>query len=85
MLTKEQNELLCQVGPGTPMGEVFRRYWIPVVESKELAPSFPKRFTGAPPTPAAAPSPIPREKSRPRNKRSTSGRSGPGRAEGSAA
>ena len=28
MLTKEQNELICQVGPGTPGGEWFRRYWI---------------------------------------------------------
>ena len=28
MLTREENELLTRVGPGTPMGEVFRRYWI---------------------------------------------------------
>jgi phthalate 4,5-dioxygenase len=28
MLTKEENELLTRVGPGTPMGEVWRRYWI---------------------------------------------------------
>jgi phthalate 4,5-dioxygenase len=37
MLTKEQNELLCRVGPGTPMGEVFRRYWIPACLSEEIA------------------------------------------------
>ena len=27
MLRKEQNDLLTQTGPGTPMGELFRRYW----------------------------------------------------------
>lgn len=36
MLTNEQNELLCRVGPGTPMGEVFRRYWIPACLTEEL-------------------------------------------------
>jgi 5,5'-dehydrodivanillate O-demethylase len=30
MLSKEANERLTQVGPGTPMGELMRRYWIPV-------------------------------------------------------
>ena len=29
MLTREENELLCRVGPGTPMGTMLRRYWIP--------------------------------------------------------
>jgi phthalate 4,5-dioxygenase oxygenase subunit len=29
MLTKDQNETLCRVGPGSPMGEVLRRYWCP--------------------------------------------------------
>ena len=24
MLRKEQNDLLCQTGPGTPMGQMFR-------------------------------------------------------------
>ena len=37
MLTKEENELLTQTGPGTPMGEVMRRYWIPALMSSELA------------------------------------------------
>src|SRR4051812_30128742 len=32
----EQNELLCRTGPGTPMGELFRRYWMPVLLSWEL-------------------------------------------------
>ena len=36
MLTKEVNELLTQVGPGTPMGNVLRRYWMPVAASVEL-------------------------------------------------
>ena len=36
MLTREENELLCRVGPGTPMGEVFRRYWLPALLSYEL-------------------------------------------------
>lgn len=36
MLSKEENELLCRVGPGTPMGEVFRRYWIPAIRSVDL-------------------------------------------------
>ena len=30
MLTAEANERLTQVGPGTPMGELMRRYWIPI-------------------------------------------------------
>ncbi len=36
MLKKEQNELLTQTGPGTPMGDLFRRYWLPVLLSEEL-------------------------------------------------
>ena len=30
MLTKEENERFTRVGPGTPMGEMLRRYWHPV-------------------------------------------------------
>jgi 5,5'-dehydrodivanillate O-demethylase len=30
MLSKEEQELLTRVGPGTPMGDVLRRYWHPV-------------------------------------------------------
>jgi phthalate 4,5-dioxygenase oxygenase subunit len=29
MLTAEDNELLTRVGPGTPMGETLRHYWLP--------------------------------------------------------
>ena len=36
MLSDSDNELLCRVGPGTPMGKVFREYWIPAVRSDEL-------------------------------------------------
>jgi 5,5'-dehydrodivanillate O-demethylase len=30
MLTKAENELFMHIGPGTPMGDVVRRYWHPV-------------------------------------------------------
>ena len=36
MLTAEANRLLTQVGPGTPMGDVLRRYWHPVAAVAEL-------------------------------------------------
>src|ERR1700722_1557682 len=36
VLTPEQNERVTRVGPRTPMGEVFRRYWIPAALSSEL-------------------------------------------------
>jgi 5,5'-dehydrodivanillate O-demethylase len=36
VLTKEENELLTRVGPGTPGGEMLRRYWWPVVFSDHL-------------------------------------------------
>ena len=35
-ITTELNERLTRVGPGTPMGEVFRRYWMPAALSEEL-------------------------------------------------
>lgn len=37
MLTHEENELLTRVGKGTPMGELMRRYWVPVVFSESIA------------------------------------------------
>src|SRR4051812_30547917 len=44
MLTKEENDLLCQVGPGTPMGNLLRQYWLPVLFSWELeADGAPRR------------------------------------------
>jgi phthalate 4,5-dioxygenase len=36
MLTREENDLLSRVGPGTPMGELMRQYWIPGALSSEL-------------------------------------------------
>lgn len=36
MVTAAENERLTRVGPGTPMGEMFRRYWLPVATSAQL-------------------------------------------------
>src|SRR5437667_5350452 len=36
MLSTEDNELLCRVGPGTPMGELMREYWLPAFVPSEL-------------------------------------------------
>jgi 5,5'-dehydrodivanillate O-demethylase oxygenase subunit len=36
MLKQELNERLTRVGPGTPMGELLRRYWYPVALASEL-------------------------------------------------
>jgi phenylpropionate dioxygenase-like ring-hydroxylating dioxygenase large terminal subunit len=42
MLSLEENELLCRVGPGTAMGELMRQYWLPAIASDELpAPDCP--------------------------------------------
>ncbi len=36
MLSKEDNERVTRVGPGTPMGELMRRYWVPALLSSEI-------------------------------------------------
>jgi phenylpropionate dioxygenase-like ring-hydroxylating dioxygenase large terminal subunit len=36
MLSREDTELLCRVGAGTPMGTLIRQYWIPALLSSEL-------------------------------------------------
>ena len=36
MLKREQNELLTQTDPGTPMGRMFRCYWLPALLASEL-------------------------------------------------
>ncbi len=36
MLSVQDNEILCRVGPGTHMGDLMRQYWIPAVRSDEL-------------------------------------------------
>jgi phenylpropionate dioxygenase-like ring-hydroxylating dioxygenase large terminal subunit len=37
VLSKEDNEILTRVSPGTPMGNLLRRYWIPACLSSEVA------------------------------------------------
>ncbi|HZT06321.1 MAG TPA: Rieske 2Fe-2S domain-containing protein [Chloroflexota bacterium] len=44
MLTKEENERLTRVGPGTPAGELLRRYWHPVAIARELTDDRPTKF-----------------------------------------
>ena len=48
MLTEEENQQLTQVGPGTPMGDLLRRYWHPVaaVGEFEERPTRPVRLLG---------------------------------------
>ena len=36
MTTREQNDFLTLTGPGTPMGDLMRRYWIPALLSSEI-------------------------------------------------
>src|ERR1700761_9389193 len=36
MLRKEQNDLLTQTNPGTPMGRMFRASWVPALLVEEL-------------------------------------------------
>jgi phenylpropionate dioxygenase-like ring-hydroxylating dioxygenase large terminal subunit len=36
MLSREDNELITRVGPGTPMGNLLRQFWIPAALSSEL-------------------------------------------------
>src|SRR5487761_1577021 len=49
MLTEERNELVTRTGPGTPCGELMRRYWQPAALSEELPPGgapLPVRLLG---------------------------------------
>lgn len=36
MLSAEDNELLTRTGPGTPMGTLLRRFWLPLMLSREI-------------------------------------------------
>jgi 5,5'-dehydrodivanillate O-demethylase len=45
MLSVEINERLTKVGPGTPMGDLMRRYWQPVAAEAELVDEPTKRVT----------------------------------------
>lgn len=39
MLSKAENERLCRIGPGTPMGAVFRRFWNPICLTEQIPPA----------------------------------------------
>jgi len=36
MLTREENELLCRVEGGAPMGQIMRRHWMPACLSEDV-------------------------------------------------
>jgi phthalate 4,5-dioxygenase len=36
VLTREENDLITQIGPGTVMGGLMREYWLPAMLSEEL-------------------------------------------------
>ncbi|HEU4341604.1 MAG TPA: Rieske 2Fe-2S domain-containing protein [Candidatus Binatia bacterium] len=44
MLSREENEMLTRVGPGSPAGELLRRYWLPVGVASELTPDNPTQL-----------------------------------------
>jgi 5,5'-dehydrodivanillate O-demethylase len=44
MLTQEENEMLTRVGPGTPAGELLRRYWLPVAVAGEITAENPTQL-----------------------------------------
>src|SRR5437867_11572883 len=45
-VTTEQNGRLTRFGPGTPAGELLRRYWYPVAVITELSDEQPTKFVG---------------------------------------
>lgn len=47
-MTEDQNRLMTQVGAGTPMGDLLRRYWMPIAGTSELDdnPIKPVRLMG---------------------------------------
>ena len=36
MLSQEENDIVTRTGPGTPMGQLMRQYWVPAMLSREL-------------------------------------------------
>jgi 5,5'-dehydrodivanillate O-demethylase len=48
VLSEDQNRTLTEVGAGTPMGELLRRYWMPIAGVTELedTPTKPVRLMG---------------------------------------
>src|SRR5207247_10984022 len=47
MPSNQEGELLSLVGPGTPSGEVFRRYWLPIEVSQDLGGGPGPSFSGS--------------------------------------
>jgi 5,5'-dehydrodivanillate O-demethylase oxygenase subunit len=43
MLTAQENDRLTRVGPGTPMGNLLRRYWQPIAGTEEMHERWTKR------------------------------------------
>jgi 5,5'-dehydrodivanillate O-demethylase len=43
MLTQEENELLSRIGPGTPAGNLLRRYWHVVAAAAQITEAKPKK------------------------------------------
>src|SRR5579871_5800997 len=43
MITQQENETLTRIGPGTPMGELMRRYWHPITGVDQMANRWTKR------------------------------------------
>jgi phthalate 4,5-dioxygenase oxygenase subunit len=44
MLNASDNELLTQISPGIPMGNLIRQYWLPALASADLAEADSKPF-----------------------------------------
>ena len=44
MISEQDNETLTRVGPGTPAGELLRRYWHPVAVAEDLTDDNPTKF-----------------------------------------
>ncbi len=44
VLTEAENDLLARVGPGTPAGNLLRRYWHPIAVSQDLTDETPTKF-----------------------------------------
>jgi 5,5'-dehydrodivanillate O-demethylase len=43
MVSTQENEAMTRVGPGTPAGELLRRYWHPICPAVELSEQAPKK------------------------------------------
>ena len=43
MLSPQENDILTRIGPGTPAGDLLRRYWHPLCVAAELTAEKPKK------------------------------------------